>query len=98
MAIGITALAVGGSTILTNAATGGTNVLGNSTSQDFDAFGGEAVTVDNSASTGSRRPLREAVPSAFVLPPSGMTQSPLQHATSPPHERRARSLRHVSGP
>ncbi|BCU06382.1 hypothetical protein Atep_10590 [Allochromatium tepidum] len=51
-----------------------------------------------SASAGSRRLVRETVPSAFVLPPSGMTPSLLKHAASPCNERRARSLRHVSGP
>jgi len=35
-----------------------------------------------SASPGSRRLLREAVPSAFVSPPSRRTPSPLQHAAS----------------
>lgn len=48
-------------------------------------------------SPGSRRLLREAVPSAFVLPPSGMTPNPLQRAASTCDGRRARSLHPVSG-
>ena len=51
-----------------------------------------------SVSPGSRRLLREAVPSAFVLPPSGMPPSPLQRAASAGNRRRARSLRHLSRP
>ena len=51
-----------------------------------------------SVSPGSRRLLREAVPSAFVLPPSGMPPSPLQRAASACNGQHARSVRHVSGP
>jgi hypothetical protein len=51
-----------------------------------------------SVSPGRRRLLREAVLRPLVLPPSGMTPGPLQRAASAGTGRRARSLRHVSGP
>jgi|GEM_PF-2832240 len=51
-----------------------------------------------SVSPDSRRLLREAVPRPLVLPPSGMTPSPLQRAASASNGRRARSLRHLSLP
>jgi len=51
-----------------------------------------------SVSPGSRRLLREAVPGALGLTPSGMPRAPLQCAASACNGRRARSLPLVSGP